>query len=53
MSLAVLIQVWVKKTNLHWEVVGSEAEVISATKWRELWAHVHLQVLEEVMILEK
>lgn len=36
----------------HREIVGTEAEVISATKRRKLRAHVHLQVLEEVMILK-
>lgn len=36
---------------LHREIVGTEAEVISATQRRKLRAHVHLQVLEEIMIL--
>lgn len=38
--------------HLHREIVGTEAEVISATKRRKLGAHVHLQMLEEVMILK-
>lgn len=28
--------------NLDWEVVGSKAEMVSATKRRKLWAHMHL-----------
>lgn len=39
--------------NLDWEVVGSEAEMVSAAQWRELRAHMHLQMLEEVMVLDK
>lgn len=38
---------------LDWEVVGSEAEMVSAAQWRELRAHMHLQMLEEVMVLDK
>lgn len=30
------------QTDLDWEVVGSEAEVVPAAQWRELRAHVHL-----------
>lgn len=38
--------------NLDGEVVGSEAEMIPAAKRGELGAHVHLQMLEEVVILK-
>lgn len=37
---------------LDWEVVGPEAEVVSAAHRRELGAHVHFQMLEEVVILK-
>lgn len=37
---------------LYWEIIWAEAEVITTTQWRKLRAHVHLQVLKEVMILK-
>lgn len=40
-----------RRTHLDWEVVGPEAEMVSATHRRELGAHVHFQMLEEVVIL--
>lgn len=36
---------------LYWKIVRAEAEVITTTQRGKLRAHVHLQVLEEVMIL--
>lgn len=41
-----------RRTHLDWEVVGPEAEMVSATHRRELGAHVHFQMLEEVVILK-
>lgn len=37
---------------LYWKIVRAEAEVITTTQRGKLRAHVHLQVLEEVMILK-
>lgn len=39
-------------THLDWEVIRPEAEMVSATHRRELGAHVHFQMLEEVVILK-
>lgn len=41
-----------RRTHLDWEVIGPEAEMVSATQRRELGAHVHFQMLEEVVILK-
>lgn len=38
---------------LYWKIVRAEAEVITTTQRGKLRAHVHLQVLEEVMILKR
>lgn len=46
-------EVEVTDSYLDWEVVGPETKMISATQWGELRAHVHFQMLEEVMVLRK
>lgn len=46
-------EVEVTDSYLDWEVVGPETKMISATQRGELGAHVHFQMLEEVMVLRK